>query len=103
MFYCILQDMHYKCVMSHSLEVNRVPTVFKPGARRTQAGASGFLKINPVRTSVCVFVSAPEAINNQWRDMDLMRLVNKLYSCYMATTAIIVNGRGLGIGTCRRH
>ena len=46
--------------------------VFKPGTRRLQAGAPGVFKIDPVRTSVCVFVcvlvcvcvSAPEAINN---------------------------------------
>ena len=54
-----------------------------------------FLKIVSVWTSVCVCVSAPEAINNDW--------LNKFYSCYMATVVIIVNGRGLGIGTRYRH
>ena len=48
--------------------------IFKPGARRPQ----WFLKIDPVRivgmracvrVCVCVCVSAPEAINNQWRDV----------------------------------
>ena len=43
--------------------------LFKPGARRTW-----FLEIDPVRERLCVCecvcVSAPEAINNYWRDMD---------------------------------
>ena len=44
--------------------------IFKPGARRSQAGAPGFLKLILCRSSVCVcvfvcvYVSAPEAINN---------------------------------------
>ena len=29
--------------------------------------------------------------------------LNKFYSCYMATVVAIVNGRGLGIDTRRRH
>ena len=32
-----------------------------------------------------------------------MNWLNKFYSCYMATVVVIVNGRGLGIGTRRRH
>ena len=43
--------------------------VFKPGVRR-QAGTPGFFKLILCRSSVCVYVSAPEAINNLWRDMD---------------------------------
>ena len=41
-----------------------IPEIFKPGARRP--ARAWFLKIVPVRMSVCVFVcvSAPEAINN---------------------------------------
>ena len=38
-----------------------------------------------------------------WRDMDHKRLVRKFYSCYMATVVVIVNRRGLGIDTRRRH
>ena len=38
-----------------------------------------------------------------WHDMNLIRLVKKLYSCYMATVVIIVNGCGLDIDTRRRH
>ena len=51
-----------------------------------------FLKIDPVRI-VGMCVSAPEAIN-----MDLIRLVKHvLYSCYMATVAIITNGWALAL------
>ena len=32
-----------------------------------------------------------------WRDVDVIRLLNKFYSCYMATVVVIVNERGLGI------
>ena len=38
-----------------------------------------------------------------WRDMDPYDWLNKFYSCYMATVVVIVNGRGLGIGTRRRY
>ena len=41
-----------------------------------------------------------------WRDKDLIRLVKQdlwLYSCYMATVVVIINGHGLGIGMCPRH
>ena len=47
-----------------------VGLVFKPGARRPQAGVRLVPNIDPMRTSVCVCVcvfvcvSAPEAINN---------------------------------------
>ena len=50
---------------------------------------------------VCVCVPTSEAINNQWRDMDLIDWLNKFYNCYMATVVFIINGRGLG--TRRRH
>ena len=29
--------------------------------------------------------------------------LNKFYSCYMAIVVVIINGRGLGIDTRRRH
>ena len=35
-----------------------------------------------------------------WTSYDWL---NKFYSCDMATVVVIVNGRGLGIGTRRRH
>ena len=36
------------------------------------------------------------------RDIDSIQLV-KQYSCYMAIVVIIINGRGLSIGTRHRH
>ena len=64
-----------------------------------------FLKIDPYQSSVmCVCVSAPEAINNKWRDMDSIQLVKQVYSCYnMAIVVIIVNGHGLGIDMHHSH
>ena len=35
-----------------------------------------------------------------WRDMDPYDWLNKFYSCYIATVAIIVNGCGLVIDMC---
>ena len=57
---------------------------------------------------VCVFVcvSASETINTSgvmWRDIDPIRLVKQFLQLYMATVVIIVNGRGLGIGTRCTH
>ena len=52
---------------------------------------------------MCLYMSAPEAINNSgviWTSYDLL---NKLYSCYMATVVVIVNGRGLGISAGHRY
>ena len=46
--------------------------VFKPGARGRRPRAPGFLKLfwSACRYAcVCVCVSTPQAINNQWRDM----------------------------------
>ena len=42
-----------------------------------------FLRIDPVwivgmRVRVCACVTAPEAINNQWHDMNLIRLVKQV-------------------------
>ena len=37
------------------------------------------------------------------RDMNLIQLVNKFYSCYMATVVVIVNGCGLSIDMRHRH
>ena len=61
--------------------------VIKPGTRRPHAW---FLKIDPVRTSVCVFVCVFVCLcvcprsrllttsGVMWRDMDLMRLVKQI-------------------------
>ena len=65
-----------------------------------------FLRIFSVWISmcVCVFVCVcpPQRLlitsGMMWRDM-----VNKFYSCYRETIVIIVNRRGLGIGTHCRH
>ena len=42
-----------------------------------------FLKIDPVQivsmcVCVCVCLSVPKAINNKWRDMDLIQLVKQV-------------------------
>ena len=65
-----------------------------------------FRKIDPVwivgmRVYVCVCLYPRLLITSgvMWHDMDLIRLVNKFYSCYMPTVVIIVNGHGLGINT----
>ena len=42
-------------------------------------------------------VSTPEAINNQWYDMDPYDWLNKFYRCYKANVVGIIDGRGLGI------
>ena len=84
-----------------------------------------FLKIDPVQiVSMCVFVCVFVCVRVcvcarmrvcvcplgylitsgvMWHDMDPYDWLNKFYSCYMATVVVIVNGRGLGIGTRRRH
>ena len=72
-----------------------------------------FLEIVPVRTSVCVCVSAPRLLitsGRMWRDMDPIRLVKQvlqsLYgncSRYMETVVVIINERGLGIDTRHSH
>ena len=61
--------------------------------------------------SVCVFVclcvSPPPRLlltsGVMWRDIDPIRLVKQVLQLYMATVVIIVNGRGLGIGTRHTH
>ena len=45
----------------------------------------GFLKLLQfVCWYVCVCVSAPEAINNQWRDIDRVRLVKQVLQLFRA-------------------
>ena len=72
-----------------------------------------FLKIVPVRMSVCVFCvclcpSLRLYITSgvMWHDMDPIRLViirNSGYSCYVETVVVIINEHGLGIGMRRKH
>ena len=56
---------------------------------------------------VCVCVCPPPRLlitsGVMWRDMDPMQLVKQVLQLYMATVVVIVNGRGLGIGTRRTH
>ena len=69
-----------------------------------------FLEIDPVHERlyvclrVCMCVCPPSRLlitsGVIWTPYDCL---NKFYSCYMATVVVIVNGRGLGIGTRRRH
>ena len=57
-----------------------------------------------MRVCVCLCVCPPPRLlitsGVIWTSYDWL---NKFYSCYMATVVVIVNGRGLGIGTRRRH
>ena len=55
---------------------------------------------------MCVCVSPPRLLITSgvmWRDMDPMRLVKQVLQLCMATVVAIINGRVLGIGTCRTH
>ena len=38
-----------------------------------------------------------------WRDIDPIGLVKQALQLYMVTVVVIVNGRGLAIGTHHRH
>ena len=54
---------------------------------------------------VCVCVPTSRLLitsNMMWCDMAQYDWLNKFYSCYMATVVSIINGRGLGIDTCRK-
>ena len=72
-----------------------------------------FLKIISVQTSVrmcvclCVCVPTPRLLITSgdvvWYGLHMIAWLNKLYSCYIATVVIIINGPGLGIGTHHRH
>ena len=84
----------------------------KPGEHQPQAGAPGFLKLILCELSVCVFVCVCVCVCVCPRLRLLITSgvietsydwLNKFYSCYMATVVVIVNGRGLFIGTHLRH
>ena len=49
-----------------------------------------FLEIALVRTSVCVCVSAPKCINNQWRDIGRVRLVKQVSQLFPALITLYV-------------
>ena len=78
--------------------------IFKPGAYLP----TWFLKIDPVqivgmRVCVCVCVCVCPRLRLLitsgviWRDMNLIRLVNKFYCCYMATVVISLMGVALAL------
>ena len=61
-----------------------------------------FLKIDSVRTSVCVRVCVcvcppPGLLITSGMILTLYDWLTKFYSCYMATVVGIVDGHGLGI------
>ena len=71
--------------------------------------APGFLKLILCGLSVCVLVCVcvcvcvcprPRLSKTIYTSYDWL---NKFYSCYMATVVVMVTGRGLSIGTRRRH
>ena len=67
-----------------------------------------FLKVVSVQMSVCVCVCVPIprlliTSGVMWHFMDPMRLVNKFYSCYMATESLSLMGVVLEIDMRRRH
>ena len=60
---------NYYCELTKDLVLTRTLVFIKPGARWPQTGMPGFLKLILCRSSVCVYVSAPEAINSWWCDV----------------------------------
>ena len=74
----------------------------KEGVCQLQAVAYLVLKINPVwiiGMHVCVCPRPKLLITNgvMWRDLTPHDWLNKFYSCFIATVAVIINGYGLGI------
>ena len=71
---------------------------FKPRMHGRRPRAPGFLKLlwSTCRYAcVCVCVSAPEAINNQWYDIDRVRLVKQVLWLFLLLIT--------SYGTCRRY
>ena len=74
----------------------------------------GFLKLILCGSSVCMFVCVCVCVcvcpglrllitsGVICYDMNLIRLVNKFYSCYMVTVVVIINWHGLSIDTRHR-
>ena len=70
-----------------------------------------FLKVDPVRiVGMCACVCPlPRLLitsshGMMWHDIDLICVwLSKLYSCYITVVVVIINGHGLGFGTCHRH
>ena len=64
-----------------------------------------FLKLDPVQIAgmrvcmcVCPHLSLSITSGMMWCEIDLIRLVNQVYNCYIATILVVINGCGLGIG-----
>ena len=72
------------------------------GARRPGAGRAWFLKMILCGSSVCVCPPPRLLITSgvMWGDMDSIRLVKQVLQLVVV---VIVNGRGLGVDTRRRH
>ena len=86
------------------LEFVSIVDFFKPGTCWLMASVPGFLKLILCGLLVCVFVCPrPRLLITSGVIWTSYHWLNKFYSCYMATVVIIVNGRGLGIGTRHRH
>ena len=71
-------------ILNSHLDFWRSNVLIKPGARQPQAGAPGFLELllsanfcMRVCVCVCVYVSAPEAINNYSREVELYRAITQ--------------------------
>ena len=85
--------------------------IFKPGVHRPQASVHMVLKMDSVwiigmRVCVCVCVCVclrPRLIITSGVIWTSYNLLNKFYSCYIATVAIIIYGCGLGINTHRGY
>ena len=67
----------------------------------------GFLNGFCADVCMCLCVCPPPRVlitsGVMWHDMDPIRLIKQVLHLYMATVVVIVNGRGLGIGTRRTH
>ena len=66
----------------------------------------GYLKIDSMQIAgmcECVCLLPRQLITSgmMWHDINSYSWLNKLYSCYMATLAIIVNGHALGFNMHR--
>ena len=86
---CLSQQRHYQlsmvCIKMYYNYVIYCMASFMGSQQHGQQSLDRHLKIVPVQivgmhvcVCVCVCVSTPEAINNQWDDIDLVRLVKQI-------------------------